>query len=262
MIPPHRRILFPRRVLLFTLVIVSALAALWPLALGARAASAAFAHPLLAGSTLMVSPTNLTGCRQCSVTVSNQSPNRSLTWFAVSRGVPGVVIHPAGGTLPRKGQVSVTITVPSNIACPSADTITFTSSANAVNVSWSCPATPTPSPTASPTTPTPTSTPASAPTQPPTPSVSLTPTASSPGSTPTAASVSSGGAQQADGNPPPTSGLQDSAIPSILLSIGALVLALCAFMLYLMSPAQTSLRHRLLSLVLPDWFLRRLDQNR
>jgi hypothetical protein len=36
---------------------------------------------------------------------------------------------------------------------------------------------------------------------------------------------------------------------------------LLAFTLYLISPAKASLRNRLLSLILPVSFLRRLDQN-
>ncbi len=146
MIPPDARIHTRTRFVLFTLVALSALVMLSLLVCNARTAGAASARLTLAGGQLAVSPTNLTSCRQCTVTVSNQSPTRSLTWFAVSHGIPGVTVNPAGGTLQRKGQVSVTITLPSHITCPANDTITFFGSANSVNVSWSCVATPTPTP--------------------------------------------------------------------------------------------------------------------
>src|SRR5260370_7543162 len=79
------------------------------------------------------------------VTIINESPTRNLTWFAISRGISGVTIKPARGTLQPKGQVAVNITMPSTIPCPANDTITFTGPTNSVNVSWSC--TPTPPPT-------------------------------------------------------------------------------------------------------------------
>ena len=265
MISPDVRNHTRTRFALFALVALSALVTLSLLARDTRAAGATPAHLTLAGGTLAVSPANLTNCKQCTVTVSNESPNRSLTWFAVSHGTPGVMVNPSGGTLQRKGQVSVTITLPSNITCPTNDTITFIGSANSVNVSWSCQATPTPTPTPSltpsPTTPTPT--PTSAPTQlpTPTPSVGPTQTASNPGPTPTATSALNGNGQRNDGNPPATGGSQDSSALSILLSVAALALALLAFALYLMQPARTSLRTRLLSLILPIRFLRKLDQN-
>lgn len=263
MIPPDVRNHTWTRFAIFALVALSALVMFSLLARDTKAAGATPAHLTLAGGTLAVSPMNLTNCKQCTVTISNQSPNRSLTWFAVSHGIPGVMVNPPGGTLQRKGQVSVTITLPSNITCPANDTISFFGSANSVNVSWSCLATPTPTPslTPSPTTPTPTSTPTSAPTQLSTPSADLTQTASSPGPTPTATSVLNGSGQRNDGNPPATGGSQASSVLSILLSVAALALALLAFALYLMQPANTSLRTLLLSLILPTWLLRKLDQN-
>ncbi len=247
----HLAILFA----LFALITLSALAMFSPLVSGARSASAAPARFVQAGTVLAVSPTNLTNCRQCMVTVINKSPNRSLTWFATSRGISGVTMSPAGGVLQPKGQVSVNITMPSNITCPANDTITFTGPMNAVNVSWSCTVTPTP--TSTPVTPTPT--PTTAPTPSPTPSASPTQTDTS--LTPTATSVPNGGGQQHNGNPPPSSRSQGSSVPSILLSVAALLLALLAFTLYLIPPAKASLRNRLLSLILPVSFLRRLDQN-
>jgi hypothetical protein len=262
MVPPSGRAHLPLRVALFALITLSALAMCSPLVFGARPASAAPARFVLAGAVLSASPTNLTTCRQCTVTVINKSSTRSLTWSATSRGISGVTIHPAGGTLQRKGQVSVSITMPTTITCPANDTITFSGPVNSVNISWSCTVTPTPTPTPSftpiPVTPAPT--PTTAPTPSPTPTASSTPTNSS--LTPTAMSVPNGDGQHNNGNPPTSSGSQDSSVPSILLSVAALLLALLAFTLYLMPWAKASLRNRLLSLILPVWFLRRLDQNR
>jgi len=251
--PPKVRTHLPRRFALLSLMTLSALAMCSPLVSGARSASAAPARFVLAGPGLAASPTNLTTCRQCMVTLSNRSPNRSLTWSASSRGISGVTMNPAGGTLQPKGQVSVIITMPSTITCPANDTITFSGPLNSVNVSWSCTATPTPTPV------TPTPTPTTAPTPSPTPSASPTPTDSS--LTPTATSGPNGGGQLTNGNPPDSSGSQGSSVPSILLSVAALLLALLAFTLYLISPAKASLRNRLLSLILPVSFLRRRDQH-
>jgi hypothetical protein len=195
------------------------------------------------------------------VIVINENPNRNLPWFAINRGIPGVTIHPAGGTLQPKGRVLVNITVPSNIPCPSNDTITFTGPANSVKVSWSCVATPTPTPTLSPTPtsmPSLTSTPVT-PTPAPTaiPSPSPKPVASL---TPTPKPVPNGG-QQNNSNTPGSGGSQGNSVPSILLSFGSLLLALFAFTLYLMGAPKASFRNRLLSLILPVSFLRRFDQN-
>jgi hypothetical protein len=235
MVPHNVRAHLPIRFAFFALITLSALAMCSPLVPGARSASAAPARFVLAGAVLAASPTNLTNCRQCMVTVINESPTRSLTWFAISRGISGVTMKPARGTLQPRGQVAVNITMPSTIPCPANDTITFTGPTNSVNVSWSCTATPTPTPT-----------------------LSLTPTPV----TPTATSVPNGGGQQNNGNPPTSSSSQGSSVPSILLSIAALLLALLAFTLYLIPPPGASLRTRLLSLILPVSFLRRLDQKR
>jgi len=253
MVPHNVRAHLPILFALFALITLSALAMFSTLVSGARSASAAPARFVLAGAVLAVSPTNLTDCSQCVVTVINESPSRSLTWSATSRGISGVTINPAGGTLQPRGQVSVNITMPSNITCPANDTITFTGPMNSVNVSWSCSVTPAPS------TVTPTPTPTTAPTPSPTPSASPTQTDTS--LTPTATSVPNGGGQQNNGNPPTGSGSQGSSVPSILLSVAALLLALLAFTLYLISPAKASLRNRLLSLIVPVSFLRRLDQH-
>ena len=257
---PHLRYLA-----LFALITISALALCSPLVSGARAASAPFAPP---GAVLAVSPTNLAGCGHCIVTATNQSPTRSLTWSASSSGIRGVTITPAGGTLSPREHLSVTIAVPSTITCPASDTIIFTGPVNSVRVLWSCQATPTPTPTPSPTptpaTPTPTPvtpipTPTTAPAPSPTPAASMTPTGSS--LTPTATPVPASGGQQGTGTPPASGGSQGSSLPSILLSVTALLLALLACSLYLIPSSRHSLRKRLLSLIVPVWFLRRLDQN-
>jgi hypothetical protein len=252
MVPHDVRAHLPRRFALFALITLCALAMCSPLVSSARSAFAAPARFVLASAVLAASPTNLTNCRQCMVTVSNQSPTRSLTWFAISRGISGVTMKPARGMLQPKGRVSVTVAMPSNIPCPANDTITFTGPVNSVKVSWSCMATPTPTPTLA-------LTPTTAPTPSPMPSASPTQTDSSLTSTPTP--VPNGGGQHDNGNPPGRSGSQGSSVPSILLSVAALLLALLAFTLYLISPAKASLRNRLLSLFLPVSFLRRLDQN-
>src|SRR5260370_2930864 len=196
------------------------------------------------------------------LTIIIESPARSLTGFASNRGISGVTMKSARGTLQPRGQVAVNITMPSTIPCPANDTITFTAPTNSVNVFWSSTATPTPTPTLSltPTPVTPTPTPTTAPTPSPTPSASSMQTDTS--LTPTATSVPNGGGQQNNGNPPTSSSSQGSSVPSILLSISALLLALPAFTLYLLPPPQASLRTRLLSLMLPVSVLRRLDQKR
>jgi hypothetical protein len=189
------------------------------------------------------------------VTVKNESPNRNLSWYAISRGIPGLTINPGGGTLQPEARVSVIITVPVNIPCPANDTITFNGPGNSVKVSWSCVATPTPTPSLTPITPTPA--PTATPTLAPTPSASQTSTSPTPTTTP----VLSGGAQQNNGNPPGSSDGQGSSVPSILLSVAALLLALLAFTLYLIPATKASFRNRLLSLIVPVSFLRRFDQN-
>jgi hypothetical protein len=250
MVPLNVRVHLP---ILFALITLSTLAMFSLLVFGARSASAAPARFVQADAVVAASPTNLTNCRQCMVTVINKSTNRNLIWSAISRGIPGVTIKPTHGILQPKRQVSVNITMPSNITCPANDTITFTGPKNSVDVAWSCtvtstltPVTLTPTPTVSPT---------------PSPTPTAIPTQTNTSLTPTTTSVPNGGRQQNNDNPPTGSGSQGSSVPSILLSVAALLLALLAFTLYLIPSAKASLRHRLLSLMLPVSFLRRLDQN-
>lgn len=256
MVPHNVRAHPPLRFAIFALITLSALTMFSPLVSGARSASAAPVRFVLAGAVLAASPTNLTNCKQCMVTVINKSPTRSLTWFATSRGISGVTIKPAGGMLQPKRQVSVTITMPSNITCPANDTITLTGPINSVNVSWSCTVAPTPPPVT--LTPTPTTVP------PTSQAPSASPTQTDISLTPIATPVPNGGGPQNNGNPPnpPTSsGSQGSSVPSILLSVAALLLTLLAFTLYVIPSSKASLRNRLLSLILPASFLRRFHQN-
>jgi len=254
MVPLNIRVHLPILFVLFALITLSTLAMFSLLVADARSASAASARLVQADAVVAASPTNLTNCRQCMVTVINKSTDRNLTWFAISRGIPGVTIKPTRGILQPKKQVSVNITMPSNITCPANDTITFTGPKNSVDIAWSCTVTSTMTPV------TLTPTPTVSPTPSPTPTAIATQTSTSTSPTPTATPVPVGGVQQNNGNPPTGSGSQGSSVPSILLSVAALLLALLACTLYLIPSAKASLRHRLLSLILPVSFLRRLDQ--
>jgi hypothetical protein len=76
--------------------------------------------------------------------------------------------------------------------------------------------------------------------------------------------VSSGGGtgQQQNGNPPSSdngSSAGSSAL-SILFTFAGLLLGTLAFLLYLIPPAHTSLRTRLLSLIMPVSIARRLER--
>src|SRR5579875_973621 len=211
-------------------------------------------RPVALGGLLTVSPTFLSNCMQCTVTVSNTSNNKTLFWFATSQGVSGITINPRGGALQPQKQVSVTITIPSNTTCPARATINFSANqANSVSVSWSCSPTPTPSPTPSPTpapSPTALSTDTPAVSQTPSPTVTVT--------------VSTGGGpgQQNNGNPPAdNSGGSGASALSILFTVAGLLLGALAFLLYLIPPSHSSLRIRLLSLVMPVSMARRIDQD-
>lgn len=213
------------------------------------------------GGALVVSPTSLSNCMHCSVTVSNTRTAKSLVWSATSQGVPGIIISPHAGTLSPQGQKNVTITIPASTTCPASATITFSAPlANSVSVSWKCSATPTPSPSPSPD-------PSPSPTPSPTASLStVTPSASpTPSTAPTStATVSSVGrtGQQNNGNPPTGNGggSGNSAL-SILFTFAGLLLGALAFLLYLIPPAHSSLRARLLSLVMPVSLARRIERD-
>src|SRR6266699_543397 len=178
----------------------------------------------------------------CRVIVDGTSPH-SINWQASG----SATFIPQGGTVPP----GVTVTI-SNLPCPARETFVFTGTATkggrviSVPVTWTCtlPPSSTPSPSPSPTktgmTPTPSPT-SGTPT--------TTPTLTT-GSTPTSSTTIPPGSH----NPP------DSRALSSLFTIAALVLALAAFLLYLIPRQQSSssLLLKALSLILPKSVLRRL----
>ncbi len=196
----------------------------------------------------------------CRVIVDGTSPH-SINWQASG----SATFIPQGGTVPP----GVTVTI-SNLPCPARETFVFTGTATkggrviSVPVTWTCtlPPSSTPSPSPSPTktgmtptpsptsgTPTTTPTPTSSSTSLSTPQPGTTPTLTT-GSTPTSSTTIPPGSH----NPP------DSRALSSLFTIAALVLALAAFLLYLIPRQQSSssLLLKALSLILPKSVLRRL----
>src|SRR6266700_2847042 len=165
----------------------------------------------------------------CRVIVDGTSPH-SINWQASG----SATFIPQGGTVPP----GVTVTI-SNLPCPARETFVFTGTATkggrviSVPVTWTCtlPPSSTPSPSPSP------------------PKPGTTPTLTT-GSTPTSSTTIPPGSH----NPP------DSRALSSLFTIAALVLALAAFLLYLIPRQQSSssLLLKALSLILPKSVLRRL----
>ena len=198
----------------------------------------------------------------CTVTVDGSNPH-SINWHASG----SVAFTPQGGTVPP----GVTVTI-SNLPCPARETFVFTGTATkggrviSVPVTWTCTlppsSTPSPSPTKTGMTPTPSPTPGS-PTTTPTPTSSstslstpqpgTTPTLTT-GSTPTSSTTIPPGRQ----NPP-----DSQALSSSLFTIAAFVLALAAFLLYLIPRQQSSssLLFKTLTLILPKSVLRRLGDS-
>src|SRR6266704_2351974 len=172
----------------------------------------------------------------CRVIVDGTSPH-SINWQASG----SATFIPQGGTVPP----GVTVTI-SNLPCPARETFVFTGTATkggrviSVPVTWTCtlPPSSTPSPSPSPTktgmTPTP------------------SPTSGTPTTTPTPTSSTT--------IPPGSHNPPDSRALSSLFTIAALVLALAAFLLYLIPRQQSSssLLLKALSLILPKSVLRRL----
>src|SRR2546421_1049838 len=219
---------------------------------------------------LTVTPGNLDNhsstCRRastwvCKVIVDGSSPH-SINWQASG----SATFIPQGGTVPP----GVTVTI-SNLPCPVSETFVFTGTETkggrliSVPVTWTCtlPPSSTPSPSPSPTktgmTPTPSPTPG-------TPTTTPTPTSSStslstpqPGTTPTLTTgstpASSTTIPPGSQNPP-----DPQALSSSLFTIAAFVLALAAFLLYLIPQQQSSssLLFKALTLILPKSVLRRL----
>ena len=194
----------------------------------------------------------------CRVIVDGSSPH-GINWQASG----SATFTPQGGTVPP----GVTVTI-SNLSCPARETFVFTGTATkgvrviSVPVTWTCTLpssstpsssptrtgmTPTPSLTPGTPTPTPTATPSSTPLS--TPQPGTTPTLTS-GSTPASSATKPPGSQ----NPP------DSQALSGLFTIAAFLLALAAFLLYLIPGQQSSssLRFKVLTLILPESVLRRL----
>ena len=195
----------------------------------------------------------------CRVIVDGSSPH-SINWQASG----SVTFIPHGGTVPP----GVTVTI-SNLPCPARETFVFTGTATkggrviSAPVTWTCTlppsSTPSPSPTKTgmtptpsltPGTPTPTPTATSSSTPLSTPQPGTTPTLTT-GSTPTSSTTIPPGSQ----NPP-----DSQALSSSLFTIAAFVLALAAFLLYLIQQQQSSssLLFKALTLILPKSVLRRL----
>ncbi len=196
----------------------------------------------------------------CKVIVDGSSPH-SINWQASG----SATFIPQGGTVPP----GVTVTI-SNLPCPARETFVFTGTATkggrviSVPVTWTCtlPPSSTPSPSPSPTktgmTPTPSPTPG-------TPTTTPTPTSSStslstpqPGTTPTLTTGSTPASSTTI--PPGSQNPPDSqALSSSLFTIAAFVLALAAFLLYLIPRQQSSssLLFKALTLILPKSVLRR-----
>ena len=197
----------------------------------------------------------------CRVIVDGSSPH-SINWQASG----SATFIPQGGTVPP----GVTVTI-SNLPCPVRETFVFTGTETkggrliSVPVTWTCtlPPSSTPSPSPSPTktgmTPTPSPTPG-------TPTTTPTPTSSStslstpqPGTTPT---LTTGSTPTSSTTIPPGSQKppDPQALSSSLFTIAAFVLALAAFLLYLIPQQQSSssLLFKALTLILPKSVLRRL----
>ena len=196
----------------------------------------------------------------CRVIVDGSSPH-SINWQASG----SATFIPQGGTVPP----GVTVTI-SNLPCPVSETFVFTGTETkggrliSVPVTWTCtlPPSSTPSPSPSPTktgmTPTPSPTPG-------TPTTTPTPTSSStslstpqPGTTPTLTTGSTPASSTTI--PPGSQNPPDSqALSSSLFTIAAFVLALAAFLLYLIPRQQSSssLLFKALTLILPKSVLRR-----
>lgn len=191
----------------------------------------------------------------CRVIVDGSSPH-SINWQASG----SATFIPQGGTVPP----GVTVTI-SNLPCPARETFVFSGTATkrdrviSVPVTWTCTLPPSPSPTKTGMTPTPSPTPGTPTTTPTatssstslsTPQPGTTPTLTT-GSTPTSSTTIPPGSQ----NPP-----DSQALSSSLFTIAAFVLALAAFLLYLIPRQQSSssLLFKALTLILPRSVLRRL----
>lgn len=215
---------------------------------------------------LAVNPSNFRDANHCSgnqnqgwtcgTVLTNESSKRTLYWSASGSGINGITFNPPSGKLPPNGGMLVIVRVPPT-TCPASATFNFTGPANIVSAPWSClPPSPTPTPSPSPSpapspTPSPTPTLVPSPTLSPSPSPNLTPTplpSPSPHtqSTPT---LTTNGTTPNDGS--------GGASTGIFITLIAFVLAMLAFLLYLLPARQSSaaLLKRMLALFMPTSFL-------
>ena len=195
----------------------------------------------------------------CRVIVDGSSPH-SINWQASD----SATFSPQGGTVPP----GVTVTI-SNLPCPASETFVFTGTATkggrvtSVPLTWTCTlppsSTPSPSPTKTGMTPTPSPTPGTPTTTPTATSSSTSLSTPQPGTTPT---LTTGSTPTSSTTIPPGSQKppDPQALSSSLFTIAAFILALAAFMLYLIPRQQSSssLLLKALTLILPKSVLRRL----
>src|SRR5258706_7751925 len=219
---------------------------------------------------LSVNPSNFTDanhCRgnqnqgwQCDTLLTNGSSKRDLNWSTFGNGINGITFNPPSGNLPPNGIRLVVVTVLPT-TCPASATFNFIGPANTISAPWSCQPL-SPSPTPSPTSlPTPSPTPSPTPTLVPSPTISPSPSSSpspnpspilrppTPGAQSTPAATVNGTASN-DGSGGSSTG--------IIMTFTAFVLAMLAFLLYLL-PARHSaaaLLKRILALFVPASFLR------
>ena len=73
----------------------------------------------------------------CSATLISKGTQRNLNWSVTSRGVAGVSIWPAKGTLPPGSSAQIDIVIP-NIACPASASFTFLGASTPTVATWSC----------------------------------------------------------------------------------------------------------------------------
>jgi Viral BACON domain/Flagellar-associated PapD-like len=74
----------------------------------------------------------------CPVTITANASNQvAWSWNATSSGVSGMSINPASGSLSPGQSATATVTIP-DMLCPASATITISSAASAIPLSWSC----------------------------------------------------------------------------------------------------------------------------
>ena len=74
----------------------------------------------------------------CPVTITANASNQvAWSWTATSSGVSGISINPSSGTLPPGQAATATVTIP-DMLCPASATITISSAASTIPLSWIC----------------------------------------------------------------------------------------------------------------------------